>query len=218
MREQEVPEIARLRLTPARERQKRAFDLVVAGVGAAVTSPVMLAAITLATLDTREWGIFSQSRIGRNGEPFRVHKIRTMRTSTAVRTTVTAGNDPRITKLGRRLRQFKIDELPQLIDVLRGDMSIVGPRPDVHGWADELQGANRAVLAVRPGITGPASLAFRHEEAMLECAEDPERYNREVIWPEKVRINRDYVESWSLAKDLECLWQTVGAVFSRSQH
>ncbi|MGN6413386.1 sugar transferase [Flexivirga sp.] len=203
-------------LTPTQERQKRAFDLLVAGVGVVITAPVTALSVVLATIDTREWGIFSQSRIGLHGKPFRVHKIRTMRTSDTHTTTVTAGGDPRITTLGRVLRQLKVDELPQLVDVLRGDMSIVGPRPDVAGWADELVGADRVVLQVRPGITGPASLAFRHEEAMLAAADDPEGYNREVIWPEKVRINRTYIESWTLREDLRAVWQTVQSVFSRS--
>jgi len=203
-------------LTPSQERQKRAFDVAVAGAGAILTAPLSLAGVIAATVDTREWGVFSQERIGRAGVPFRVHKVRTMRTSNTHTTTVTAGGDPRITRVGRVLRRFKIDELPQLVDVLRGHMSIVGPRPDVAGYADTLTGADRAVLAVRPGITGPASLAFRHEEELLATVDDPDAYNRDVIWPEKVRINREYVESWSLAADVRYVWETARAVARRA--
>lgn len=208
-----MPEPAR---TPGLSRRqaavKRAFDLVVAGTLALVTSPVTVAATVAARLDTGESGIFAQERVGKDGHTFRVYKLRTMRSSSTHTTTATAAGDPRITRLGRWLRRLKIDELPQLINVVRGEMSLVGPRPDVPGWADRLQGEDRVVLSVRPGITGPATLAYRHEETLLAQAPDPETYNREVIWPEKVRLNRDYVRGWSFAKDLRYLADTVRSV------
>ena len=189
-----------LGLTPAQLRRKRAFDVALAAVAFVVSAPVCAVAVVAATLDTRQWGVFSQERIGRDGVPFHVHKIRTMRTLAAHTTTVTTVADPRITRLGAVLRRFKI----------------VGPRPDVAGYADSLTGADRCILSVPPGITGPASLAYRHEERLLAAAADPEAYNREVIWPAKVRLNREYVERWSLRRDLGYLWQTVVAVVGRS--
>lgn len=197
----------------ARQRAtKRAFDLVVGGVLLVLTAPVALVAIIAARVDTRASGIFRQQRVGRDGELFEVMKIRTMRVSTVHTTTVTTANDARITRLGALLRKGKIDELPNLVNVVRGEMSLVGPRPDVPGYADALEGADRVILTVRPGITGPASVAFRHEEDLLASASDPEAYNRDVIWPEKVRINREYVESWTLMTDVRCLIDTVRSV------
>jgi lipopolysaccharide/colanic/teichoic acid biosynthesis glycosyltransferase len=199
----------------ARQRAaKRALDIVVAGLGTAITSPLMAAGLVVATIDTREWGIFTQIRVGRNGREIRVHKFRTMRTSSTHTTTVTTTNDPRITRVGRQLRRFKIDELPQLVDVLAGSMSLVGPRPDVVGWADRLRGPDRVILSVKPGITGPATLAFRNEEDLLSRVADPEHHNREVIWPEKVELNRKYVECWSLRTDIDLLVKTFASVTS----
>lgn len=191
---------------------KRALDVTVAGIGAAAASPLIVAGVIVSTIDTREWGIFTQVRVGRNGRPIRVHKLRTMRTSSTHNTTVTTTDDPRITPIGRQLRRFKIDELPQLIDVLIGSMSLVGPRPDVTGWADELRGQDRIILTVRPGITGPGTLAYRHEEELLSLVEDPEQHNREVIWPAKVRLNRAYIETWSLRKDIGLLLATAMSI------
>ena len=124
-------------------------------------------------------------------------------------TSVTTGADPRITCSGRFFRRTKIDELPQLINVLMGEMSFVGPRPDVPGFADSLQGDDRLILSVRPGITGPATLHFRDEEVLLAQQSDPERFNREVIYPEKVRLNRQYVENYRFIDDLKFIWQTI---------
>ena len=122
---------------------------------------------------------------------------------------MTADGDQRITKTGRILRKLKIDELPQLFNVLLGQMSLVGPRPDVPGFADQLTGDDRIILSIRPGITGPASIAFRNEEEILASVDDPETYNREVIWPEKVAINKQYVQSQSLLGDVKLILQTV---------
>ena len=202
-------------LSRRQESLKRALDVVVAGLGAVVTAPLVAAGIVAATLSTRQWGLFSQERIGRDGVPFRVYKVRSMRRVEGIDTTVTSGADPRITRVGAWLRRLKIDELPQLVNVVRGEMSLVGPRPDVAGWADTLEGEDRIVLSVRPGITGPASVAFRHEESLLREADDPEAYNREVLWPEKVRLNREYVESWSLRSDLHWISATVSSVLHR---
>lgn len=210
-----MPDPVPVGLSRRQAAAKRTFDLVVGGAVFVVTSPITAAAVIAARRDTGLSGIFSQQRVGRSGRLVTVHKIRTMRPSAEITTSVTTATDPRITPLGRRLRAWKVDELPQLVDVLAGRMSLVGPRPDIEGWADRLTGEDRIVLSVRPGITGPASLAFRHEEQMLAAAEDPEAYNRDVIWPAKVRINRAYVEGWSPLVDVRCLVRTVFSVAGR---
>ena len=191
---------------------KRAFDLVVAGFALVPGTPVMAVGWLVATLETHQNGLFRQARVGRHGETFDVWKLRTMKEVPGVDTVVTTSHDVRITRSGAVLRALKLDELPQLVNVLRGEMSLVGPRPDVPGFADRLEGADRIVLSVRPGITGPAALAYRHEEEILAKVSDPERYNRDVIWPDKVRINRAYVEHYRFSDDLRCLVNTLWSV------
>jgi len=132
-----------------------------------------------------------------------------MSTEQSFRSTVTTLQDPRITPVGAFLRRWKLDELPQLWNVLVGKMSFVGPRPDVQGYADTLTGADRIILTARPGITGPATLKYRNEEALLAKQSNPEHYNREVIWPDKVQLNRGYVKNYSFKRDLYYIWQTV---------
>lgn len=162
-----------------------------------------------ATLDTRKNGFFIQARVGRNGDLFNAIKIRTMKDISGFETVVTTRQDPRITPLGHIVRRLKLDELPQLINVFLGHMSFVGPRPDVPGYADLLQGDDRIVLTVRPGITGPATIRFRHEERELAEQLDPERYNREVIYPLKVKLNREYIEKYTFQKDLRYIYRTI---------
>jgi lipopolysaccharide/colanic/teichoic acid biosynthesis glycosyltransferase len=160
-------------------------------------------------MDTRSNGMFAQKRIGLFGKMFVIYKIKTMRSLPDTNTTVTTQNDRRITKAGAFFRRTKIDELPQLWNVLVGDMSFVGPRPDVPGFADKLEGGDRVVLSMRPGITGPASLKYRNEEMILAQQSDPEEYNKNVIWPDKVKINKAYVANWSLKNDIIILAKTV---------
>jgi len=186
---------------------KRLFDISMASLGLVLFSPVIVAAWIVARIDTGVSGIFVQRRIGMDGEPFDLYKIRTMRPSEG--TTVTTAGDSRITVSGRLLRRYKIDELPQLWNVLKGDMSLVGPRPDVEGYADRLEGDERIVLSVRPGITGPASLKYRNEEEILASVDDPVRYNDEVIWPDKVKMNMEYIREWSFGKDIGYIVATV---------
>lgn len=188
---------------------KRGFDLVVSAFGLAAIGWLIALAALLARRDTGMSGLFAQRRMGRWGRPFTVYKIRTMRPVEGMRTNVTTGRDPRITPLGRFWRRSKIDELPQLINVFLGQMSFVGPRPDVPEVYGGLAGEDRVVLTVRPGITGPATLKYRREEELLETQEDPERYNAEVIFPDKVKINREYVENWSFLRDFGYILQTV---------
>jgi lipopolysaccharide/colanic/teichoic acid biosynthesis glycosyltransferase len=188
---------------------KRAMDISGAAVGLVILSPVIAAAFIAATIDTRAPGFFRQERIGRWGRPFRVVKIRSMRVDPRIATSVTTSHDPRITRLGAMFRRTKLDELPQLWNVLRGDMSFVGPRPEVPGFADRLTGADRLLLSVRPGITGPATIHFRDEERLLAESDDPEAYNRDVLFPTKVRMNLEYIRQYSLRRDLVYLWRTL---------
>ena len=196
-------------LSPWQQREKRAFDIVVSIVGISLTWWIMLLAWIVASVETRSNGLFLQRRVGLHGRLFYVWKIKTMKPIVGVDTTVTTDNDRRITKSGAFFRKTKIDELPQLFNVLFGQMSFVGPRPDVEGFADKLEGEEREILSIRPGITGPASLKYRDEEAILAKQQDPERYNREVIWPDKVRINLAYVRHWSLKRDIGYIVQTI---------
>ncbi|MDO5286408.1 MAG: sugar transferase [Actinomycetia bacterium] len=191
---------------------KRAADLVVAGAGLVMASPVL--AVCAAAVKLGDGGpvLFRQTRVGLRGRPFRILKLRSMR----VRSTgaeVTSAGDSRVTGVGRVLRATKLDELPQLVNVVAGDMSLVGPRPEVPryvaAWSDE---DRELVLSVRPGITDPASLAFVDEEARLAEADDPEQYYREVIAPAKLALCREYVRTRSLAGDARIVLQTLAAV------
>lgn len=188
---------------------KRSFDVVVSFLGFAATWWLILLAFVIATIDTRRNGFFTQVRVGMHGEPFRVIKVRTMREMASFTTCVTTSHDPRITKWGQFFRRTKIDELPQLLNVLFGQMSFVGPRPDVPGFADALRGEDRIILSIRPGITGPATLKYRYEEELLATQSDPEKYNRDVIFPDKVKINREYVDLYRFINDLKYIIQTV---------
>lgn len=186
---------------------KRLFDIVVAALGLALLWPVIAVTWYMARRDTGASGFFCQKRVGRGGKLFKVVKLRTMRPVEG--TTVTQVGDARITKLGAKLRRHKLDELPQLWNVLIGNMSFVGPRPDVPGFMDQLTGSDRKILMLRPGITGPATLKYRNEEVLLAGVDDPERYNAEVIWPDKVRINLEYLNGWSFRKDIGYIVKTV---------
>ena len=196
-------------LSPANRFLKRMFDILISFIGLLVVWPLILLGWVAATISTHKNGFFIQTRVGLHGKPFRLFKLRSMRASNDLRSTVTTRHDPRITRVGRILRSTKVDELPQLLNVLLGHMSIVGPRPDVPGFADRLSGDDRIVLSIRPGITGPATLEFRNEEELLSSQSDPERYNREVIWPKKVELNREYVANYSFWKDFGYIWRTI---------
>ncbi|MBV7439969.1 sugar transferase [Weeksellaceae bacterium TAE3-ERU29] len=162
----------------------------------------------ITTLETKQNGLFIQKRIGEKGKPFNIYKFRTLKGTYT--NSVTTEKTHQLTKFGRFLIKTKLDETPQLFNILNGTMSFVGPRPDVTGYADELKGEDRIILTVKPGITGPAQLAYRNENEILNKVENPLKYNDEVLWPDKVRINKDYVLNWSFTKDLEYLLKTVG--------
>jgi lipopolysaccharide/colanic/teichoic acid biosynthesis glycosyltransferase len=188
---------------------KRGFDIVVSFLGLTFSWWLIFIAWIVATFETKSNGFFIQKRVGKDGKIFNVIKIKTMKKVEGVDTTITSSNDVRITKSGKFFRDKKIDELPQLINVLIGDMSFVGPRPDVPGYADKLEGEDRIVLSIRPGITGPASLKYKNEEEILASQNDPKWYNDKIIWPDKVRINKEYIKNWSLKTDIEYIIKTV---------
>lgn len=178
-------------------------------IGLAVLWPVL--AVTAILIKVKMPGgpvIFKQKRVGRHGRLFTMYKFRSM-TVNHGGSSVSVAGESRITPLGAKLRHYKLDELPELWNVLIGDMSFVGPRPDVPGYADQLKGDDREVLKLRPGITGPASLKYRDEEDLLALQEDPQHYNDEVIFPDKVRINRYYLNNYSFVKDIQMIVCTV---------
>lgn len=185
------------------------FDRVVAFVGLLFLWPVLIVVAMLIRVKMPGGPvIFKQQRVGRNGELFTMYKFRSMTVSHSGSSVSVAG-ESRITPLGAKLRKYKLDELPELWNVLIGDMSFVGPRPDVPGYADQLKGNNRRVLKLRPGITGPASMKYRNEEEILASVDDPVKYNDEVIFPDKVRINLYYLDHQSFWMDIKLIICTV---------
>ena len=152
--------------------------------------------------------IFKQQRVGQYGRLFTMYKFRSMMVNHSG-SSISIQGESRITPLGAKLRKYKLDELPELWNVLIGDMSFVGPRPDVPGYADKLEGENRRVLLLKPGITGPASLKYRNEEELLAQQEDPQKYNDEVLFPDKVRINIEYLDHWFFWNDIKIIIYTI---------
>ena len=188
---------------------KYIFDRLIALIGLLVLWSVLLIVAVLIKLKMPGGPvIFKQRRVGRNGKLFTMYKFRSMTVGHGGSSVSVAG-ESRITPLGAKLRHYKLDELPELWNVLIGDMSFVGPRPDVPGYADQLKGKDREVLKLRPGITGPASLKYRDEEDLLATKADPQRYNDEEIFPDKVRINLYYLHHYSFIKDLKMIFCTV---------
>ncbi len=188
---------------------KYIFDVVMSLVGLICLSPVLLVVAVVVKAQMPDGPvIFTQKRVGKNGKLFTMYKFRTMQVNHGGSSISVAGEN-RITPLGQRLRKYKIDELPELWNILKGDMSFVGPRPDVPGYADKLEGKNRLILHLRPGITGPASLKYRNEEELLATVEDPIAYNDNIIYPDKVRLNLYYYENYSFLKDIQMIFCTV---------
>jgi lipopolysaccharide/colanic/teichoic acid biosynthesis glycosyltransferase len=181
---------------------KRFFDVCVSFVGIAILWPLFVLLALVIKLSSKGPVFFTQIRVGRHGKHFTCIKFRTMYTDSHKESSVTTAYDSRITPVGHFLRKFKLDEFSQLLNVFIGKMSFVGPRPDVPGYADKLKGDERAILYVRPGITGPASIYFRDEDQLLEKVNNPKEYNDTVIWPKKVEINLNYIKNWSFFEDL----------------
>ncbi|MDE2275862.1 MAG: sugar transferase [Burkholderiales bacterium] len=192
---------------------KRLFDLLLAAAALLLLSPLMLAVALAIRLDSPGPVFFRQQRVGRHGVPFNIHKFRSMRDG-AAGPALTVGADPRITRVGAWLRRLRLDELPQLIDVLQGTMSLVGPRPELPRYVAHYPPALRDLaLAVRPGITDPSSLEFLDEASLLAAAADPEREYIERILPAKLQCAADYAARASLGTDLGVLWRTVRALW-----
>lgn len=193
---------------------KRAFDLIVSGGALALGAPVMAVVALAVRLDTPGPVLFRQVRVGRGGRPFRILKFRTMADRPAMPGhEVTLHRDPRVTRSGEFLRHWKLDELPQLWNVFRGDMSIVGPRPEVPRYVELYPQAERElVLSVRPGITDPASIKYRSEAELLAGVDDPERMYREVILPDKLAMAADYARRVSFRGDLAIIGRTLARI------
>ena len=195
-----------------RDLAKRLFDIAASAVGLVVLSPVMLGVAIAIVIETGRPVLFSQIRVGRHEKPFRIHKFRSMRPAAGSR--ITAGGDPRITRVGAFIRRTKLDELPQLWDVLRGRMSLVGPRPEVPAmFAHYPKEARARIVSVRPGITDLATLEFRNEEEILAGAADPERAYLDEVLPKKIALYLDYLDRRSFLLDVSILLRTVAGLF-----
>ena len=172
--------------------------MILSLVGIFFASPLMIILYIISIIDTQSNGFFLQERIGQRGKVFTIYKLRTMHARTH-----------RISVLGSFFRKYKLDEIPQLINILNGTMSFVGPRPDIPGYADKLTGDDRKILNLKPGVTGLASLKYRNEEYLLSEQAHPLEYNDQVIWPDKIQINKWYAENQTFLLDLKILWYTV---------
>ena len=189
--------------------KKHLFDITFAFFGLLFLWPVLLIVAILIRIKMPGGPIiFRQQRVGKDGKLFTMYKFRSM-TVNHGGSSVSVAGESRITPLGEKLRHYKIDELPELWNILKGDMSFVGPRPDVPGYADKLQGEDHEILKLRPGITGPASLKYRNEEELLATVDNPQLYNDTVIYPDKVRINLYYLKHYSFTADIKMIICTV---------
>lgn len=177
---------------------KRIFDLIFSLIALILFGWIILLCVLLATLDTKSFGIFTQERIGQDGKMFTIFKIKTM-------------NDrlKTISMFGKFLRKSKLDELPQLFNIIKGDMSVVGPRPDIPGYYDLLEGENRKILELKPGLTSEASIKYRNEEMLLQSVSNPKQYNDEIIFPDKVKMNLNYYYNHNLLIDLKIILKTI---------
>lgn len=188
---------------------KTVFDKLASFFGLILLSPILL--IVAILIKVKMPGgpvIFKQKRVGQYGKLFTMYKFRSMKVNHGGSSVSVAG-ESRITPFGAKLRKYKLDELPELWNVFIGDMSFVGPRPDVPGYADKLEGEDRKMLELKPGITGPASLKYRNEEELLAQQTDPQKYNDEVLYPDKVKINIEYLNNWSFIYDIKLIIYTI---------
>ncbi len=192
---------------------KRLMDIVLAALALLVSAPIIGVAAIAIKLDSPGPVFFGHPRVGWRGRPFTVWKLRTMRDATAKGAELTVGGDPRVTRVGRFLRARKIDELPQFWNVLKGEMSLVGPRPEVAAYVRKFDQEYARILSIRPGVTDEASLAYRNEEKTLSQYDDPERAYVETVLPEKIRHNLDYLAHRSLRGDLWILTKTFWRLF-----
>ena len=195
---------------------KRLFDIIASGLGLLVLSPLFLILAIWIKLDSKGPVFYRQVRVGKDNEDFRIFKFRSMRVGSDKGSLVTiGGRDPRITRSGYIIRKLKLDELPQLINVFVGDMSLVGPRPEVRHYVDYWTPEQMHVLDVRPGITDPGSIKFRNENELMEQAEDPEDYYINVIMQEKLKLYLDYVEHHSFWGDIGLIFKTFWVIITK---
>ena len=188
---------------------KRTFDFCSSLIGLIVLFPILILISFAIKIGSKGPVLFSQKRVGKDGKLFTLIKFRSMTVQQESNSTATARGDARITGVGSFLRKYKLDELPELWNVVKGEMSLVGPRPDVPGYADSLKGTDRNMLKLRPGITGTASLKYANEEELLASQENPQKYNDEVIFPDKVKVNLEYYENQSLWLDIKIIFATI---------
>ena len=194
---------------------KRLFDILASGIGLLLLSPVFLVMAIWIKLDGKGPVLYRQVRVGRNNKDFKIFKFRSMRVGADKGSLVTiGGRDPRITRSGYFIRKYKLDEFPQLINVLLGEMSLVGPRPEVRHYVNYWIPEQMHVLDVRPGITDPASIKFRNENELMEKAEDPEDYYINVIMQEKIKLYLEYVQNASFWYDIKLIFQTFKVIFT----
>lgn len=195
---------------------KRVFDVMASGLGLLLLSPLFLIIAIWVKADSPGPVFYRQTRVGRGNRDFRLFKFRSMRVGSDKKGLITVGGrDPRVTRSGYYIRKYKLDELPQLINVFTGDMSLVGPRPEVRKYVDLYTPQQLHVLDVRPGITDLASIRYRNENELLEQAADPERYYREVVMQDKLRINSEYIADRSFFKDIKIIFLTFWAIVKR---
>lgn len=188
---------------------KRCFDILISFFGLIILIPLLILIAIFIKLSSKGSIFFIQKRVGRNGEIFSMIKFRSMLIKQNSSSTVSVYGDNRVTGFGFFLRRYKLDELPELLNVLKGDMSLVGPRPDVPGYADKLIGDAKLILLLRPGITGPATLKYANEEKILASSNDPIKYNDEVIYPDKVKINLDYYYNHTFWIDIKIIFASI---------
>jgi len=195
-------------LSKSQKLFKRSFDILCAFTGLIICFIPLFLLLILASLDTKKFGLFRQKRIGYKGKEFHVFKIRTIKGIDTEEVYISQHSKD-ILKFGRFLRKYHIDEWPQLVNILIGAMSFVGPRPDLIGYADNLQLKDQLFLQMKPGITSPASLKYRNEDLILAKQENPKIYYKNIIWPDKVKMNNDYVKNWSFLGDIKLILLTI---------
>ncbi|MHB1196562.1 MAG: sugar transferase [Lutibacter sp.] len=186
---------------------KRLFDILFSIIGLCLFGWLLILCWLLASIDTKSNGLFIQKRIGQFGKPFNIFKLKSMKEVHGIRT---------ISRFGNFIRKTKIDELPQLLNVLIGNMSVVGPRPDVPGYFDKLQGEDRKILELKPGITSPATLKYANEETLLAQQENPLHYNDTILFPDKVELNLHYCHNRTFFGDLKIIWKTAMSLFHKN--
>ena len=195
---------------------KRTFDLIASSLGLLLLSPLFLMLAIWIKIDSEGPVFYRQARVGKGNRDFRLFKFRSMRVGSDRKGLITVGGrDPRVTRSGYYIRKYKLDELPQLINVFTGDMSLVGPRPEVRKYVDLYTPEQMHVLDVRPGITDPASIRYRNENELLAQVEDPDRYYVEVIMQDKLQLNLEYVEKQSFRFDLQLIFKTFSEIIRK---